>query len=77
MLWLAVLTLPDGGLVESNLLDVESADTGLASRAYRLRLADDSVTEFSTLTSILQYLVNHYDADALTLVANSHEPLTS
>jgi hypothetical protein len=77
MLWLGVFTLPDGGRVESCLLGIQTSDTGRADRLYRLRLTDGSVTEFSTLTSTLQHLLDHYDHETLILAANNHEALTA
>jgi hypothetical protein len=77
MLWLVVLTLPDGSRVESNLVGVESGDTGLAERGYRLRLTDGSATEYSSLTSILQHLADVYDLDDLSRLASGDESLTS
>ncbi|MGZ5398749.1 MAG: hypothetical protein ACXWDM_01970 [Nocardioides sp.] len=72
MVWLELLTLPDGSRVESGLFAAQTADPGPAARAYRLRQADGSVTEFSTLPSTLRYLLDHYDPDDLN-GATSHQ----
>jgi hypothetical protein len=77
MLWLAVLTLPDGTRVESSLVAARKGDAGVGDHAYRLRLVDGSVIEFSTLISILRHLVDQYDAEALSLAASNHEAPTA
>lgn len=59
MLWLAVPTLPDGTRVESSLVAPETLSVGFPARAYRLCLADGSVTDFPTLTSIVRHNVDH------------------
>lgn len=60
-----MLKLPDGGRVESSLLVAHDETSDRPVRAYRLRRPDGSVTEFSTLGSILKHLVDQYGPDRL------------
>lgn len=77
MLWLAVLTMPDGSRVESSLVAAQTPSAGPVTRAYRLRRADGSITDFSTLASVVGYLVDHYDPDDLSRAASRHRTLTA
>lgn len=65
MIWLELMVFDDGSRVESSLPGHEDAASGDLGAPYRLRRADGTVTEFSSLAIFLKHLREHYDLGSL------------
>lgn len=75
MLWLTVMRLPDGSRVESGMATSEKVAAGATECSFRLHRPDGVVHEFSTLTSILDHLDQHYNAEDVKRATTNGRPL--